>query len=124
MQQTISVFGLGYVGCVSAACLAQAGFQVIGVEIDAEKVRMINEGKSPVVEPGLEELISRMVGNGRLRATTRMPDVSRSSRCTSRGRTPNSSPQLSSIPSICRLVFEPPCTASPAGLSSTKISSS
>ncbi len=70
MQQTISVFGLGYVGCVSAACLAQAGFKVIGVDIDADKVRMINAGKSPVVEPGLNELIDRTVGNGSLSATT------------------------------------------------------
>jgi len=70
MQHSISVFGLGYVGCVTAACLAKAGYQVIGVDINPEKVGMINEGKSPIVEPGLEKLIGRLVMDGRLRATS------------------------------------------------------
>jgi len=69
MQHTISVFGLGYVGCVTAACLAEAGYKVIGVDLNPEKVGMINAGKSPIVEPGLEELIDRMVKDGRLSAT-------------------------------------------------------
>lgn len=70
MQHSISVFGLGYVGCVTAACLAEAGYQVIGADIIPEKVKMINEGKSPIVEPGLENLIGRMVMDGHLRATS------------------------------------------------------
>lgn len=70
MQHTISVFGLGYVGCVTAACLAQAGHEVIGVDINPEKVRMINEGKSPIVEAGLEQVINEMVVDGYLHATT------------------------------------------------------
>lgn len=65
----VSVFGLGYVGCVSAACLARAGHSVIGVETNEEKAAMINEGKSPIVEPGLGELLTKVVGAGRLRAT-------------------------------------------------------
>jgi GDP-mannose 6-dehydrogenase len=66
----ISVFGLGYVGCVSAACLAKEGHEIIGVDINPIKVGIINDGKSPIVETGIGELIQEMVQAGRLRATT------------------------------------------------------
>ncbi len=65
----ISVFGLGYVGSVSAACLAAQGHHVIGVDVSAVKVEMIEAGRSPVVESGLEEVISEQRAAGRLRAT-------------------------------------------------------
>ncbi len=64
----ISIFGMGYVGAVCSACLADAGHDVIGVDISALKVDLINRGKSPVVEPGLEELLKKQIEEGRLRA--------------------------------------------------------
>src|ERR671929_2023689 len=66
----LSVFGLGYVGCVSAACFARAGHEVVGADVNATKVGIINAGRSPIVEAGVGELIDEMVKAGRLRATT------------------------------------------------------
>jgi GDP-mannose 6-dehydrogenase len=66
----VSVFGLGYVGCVSAACLARNGHEVVGVDVNAAKVETVRRGQSPIIEPGLPELVSEVVGSGRLTATT------------------------------------------------------
>jgi len=66
----VSIFGLGYVGCVSAASLAAEGHEIVGVDVNPEKVGAINQGRSPIVEPGLEELLKRGVAQKRLRATT------------------------------------------------------
>ena len=66
----LSVFGLGYVGAVTAACLARLGHQVIGVDIVKYKVDFLNNGESPVEEKGLREIIKEEVGKGRLSATT------------------------------------------------------
>ncbi|QXH37456.1 nucleotide sugar dehydrogenase [Pseudomonas muyukensis] len=66
----ISIFGLGYVGAVCAGCLSARGHQVLGVDIDQAKIDMINQGRSPIVEPGLEQLLLDGVRQGRLRGTT------------------------------------------------------
>lgn len=66
----ISIFGLGYVGTVSAGCLANDGHQVVGVDPVMTKVDLINAGKSPIVEAGLGRLVESAVSEGRLRATT------------------------------------------------------
>ncbi|HVH57487.1 MAG TPA: UDP-glucose/GDP-mannose dehydrogenase family protein [Vicinamibacterales bacterium] len=65
----VSVFGLGYVGSVSAACFAQDGHSVVGVDVNPDKVASLNDGRSPIVEKGLDELIRENASNGRLRAT-------------------------------------------------------
>src|SRR5687768_13738041 len=66
----LSVFGLGYVGCVSAACFAEEGNEVIGVDVNPTKVEIINDGKTPIIEEGINELIAKVVKTGRLSATT------------------------------------------------------
>src|SRR5881628_1329913 len=71
----VSVFGLGYVGSVSAASFAADGHEVIGVDVNADKVATVNAGRSPIVEPGLDDLLQRAVSEGRLRATTSTADA-------------------------------------------------
>ncbi|HSX90104.1 MAG TPA: UDP-glucose/GDP-mannose dehydrogenase family protein [Pseudomonas sp.] len=66
----ISIFGLGYVGAVCAGCLSARGHHVIGVDISPTKIALINQGKSPIVEPGLDELLHRGVDTGFLYGTT------------------------------------------------------
>jgi GDP-mannose 6-dehydrogenase len=65
----VAVFGLGYVGCVTAACLADRGHTVVGVDVNPMKIELIANGKTPVLEPGLGELVHAAVAADRLRAT-------------------------------------------------------
>lgn len=66
----VSIFGLGYVGSVSAACLADSGHEVVGVDVSPLKVEAIAAGRSPIVEEGLDDLMASGVAAGRLRATS------------------------------------------------------
>src|SRR5579863_10554740 len=70
MPHSISVFGLGYVGSVSAACFAHKGNRVIGVDLNPSKVDALNSGRNPIVEARLEELIAESHASCRLHATT------------------------------------------------------
>jgi GDP-mannose 6-dehydrogenase len=65
----ISIFGLGYVGTVSLACLARDGHHVIGVDIDPHKIAMLRDGLSPIIETGLRELMAEVVATGRVEVT-------------------------------------------------------
>jgi GDP-mannose 6-dehydrogenase len=65
----VSILGLGYVGCVSAACLARDGHHIVGVDVNPAKVRAVQRGNSPIIEPELEALIQAGVASGRLEAT-------------------------------------------------------
>jgi len=65
----VTIFGLGYVGCVTAALMAKDGHNVIGVDVSTQKVEQLSAGKSPIVEPGLDEVIEAVQASGKLRAT-------------------------------------------------------
>jgi GDP-mannose 6-dehydrogenase len=74
----ISVFGLGYVGSVSAACLAERGHEVVGVDVNPTKVELLSRGQAPVVEERIGELTAEVVATGALRATTDVAEAIRS----------------------------------------------
>jgi len=101
----ISVFGLGYVGCVTAACLASEGHTLIGVDVNPQKVELVVAGQSPVEEPGLDLLIKEVVKSGRFKATldsqaaVRNSDVSLI--CVGTPSNSNGSPNLQYIENVC-----------------------
>jgi len=66
----LSVIGTGYLGATHAAAMSSLGFQVVGVDVDEEKIAMLREGKVPFFEPDLEELLQSEVKSGRLTFTT------------------------------------------------------
>ena len=74
----VALFGLGYVGSVTAACLASRGHHIVGVDTDAGKVMTLNDSRPPVVEPGLDSLVAAAVAAGALRATESVRDGLRS----------------------------------------------
>src|SRR5439155_5496532 len=66
VDMRISIFGLGYVGSVSAACLAQDGHTAIGVDVNPQKMALVAKGRPPVIESGLDQLVRQVVRSGRL----------------------------------------------------------
>ena len=73
--EKISVSGLGYVGTVTSVCLAEMGYSVISVDIDADKVELVNNGESPIFEPEVPQLLKRALSQNRLVATTDIRDA-------------------------------------------------
>jgi GDP-mannose 6-dehydrogenase len=71
----VAIFGFGYVGTMTAACLAEKGHDVWGVDVDPNKVDLVARGQSPIVEPGLADLVARTVGDGALHATMSVDDA-------------------------------------------------
>jgi len=106
----ISIFGLGYVGSVSGACLARLGHSVVGVDVNPDKVAMLNEGHCPVVEERIGELTKEMVTAGNLSATTdpdaavRATDVSLISVGTPSAS--DGSPDLAAVDAVTRAIGE------------------
>ncbi|MDF3161011.1 nucleotide sugar dehydrogenase [Pseudomonas proteolytica] len=102
----ISIFGLGYVGAVCAGCLSARGHEVVGVDISKDKIDLINAGKSPIVEPGLGELLSQGIASGRLRGTTNFADAIRdtdlSMICVGTPSKKNGDLELNYIEAVCR----------------------
>ncbi len=102
----IGVYGLGYVGAVSAAALARNGHEVIGVDPNLTKVEMINEGRSPVIETDLDELVREGVASGRIRATTDAEDAVRgtgvSMVCVGTPSNGNGSLDLTQVEKVCQ----------------------
>ncbi len=101
----IAIFGLGYVGAVSAACLSKEGHRVIGVDANAAKVELINQGKSPVVEKDVDAMMESGVAAGTLRATTDSAAAVRDSDmaivCVGTPSSPNGNLDLSYVQRVC-----------------------
>ncbi len=104
----ISVLGLGYVGAVSAACLARDGHEVIGVDPERTKVELINVGKSPIIEKDVGHIIAEQVAAGRLRATTEVSDAVRQTDlvlvCVGTPSQPNGGIDLKYVRRVCEQI--------------------
>ncbi|MFZ3184872.1 MAG: UDP-glucose/GDP-mannose dehydrogenase family protein [Pseudomonas sp.] len=102
----ISIFGLGYVGAVCAGCLSSRGHQVVGVDVSASKIDMINAGKSPIVEPGLAALLKKGISTGLLRGTTDFAEAVRDTEvsfiCVGTPSKKNGDLELNYIEAVCR----------------------
>jgi len=102
----ISLFGLGYVGAVSAACLAKEGHDVIGVDPNQTKVDLINEGKTPIIENEIGEIIQQSVASGKLRATTDANEAIQQTEismiCVGTPSQPNGALDLQYVRNVCK----------------------
>ena len=75
MTLRLSVIGTGYLGATHAACMAELGYEVIGVDIDPAKVAILQSGTVPFYEPGLDEVLARNIAAGRLHFTTSLEEA-------------------------------------------------
>lgn len=106
----ISIFGLGYVGAVSLACLARDGHEVTGVDIDQAKLDLIREGKSPIIEEGIQELMKEVADSQRVHVTTDCAEAVNNSEisfvCVGTPSAPNGSQDLTAIDRLCEQMGE------------------
>ena len=104
----LSVFGVGYVGCVSAACFANDGHTVIGVDVNRTKVEILNRGDSPIVEPGISDLVRQTVNSSHLNATsdsaTAVHNSDISLVCVGTPSKPNGSLDLRYVEHVCEAI--------------------
>ncbi len=110
MNRSISVFGLGYVGTVTAACFAHKGSNVIGVDLNSAKVEAMAAGRSPIVEPQVGELIAQAARAGRLHATTNVVEAIDKSEisilCVGTPSLRNGKLDLGHVEPVCRQIGE------------------
>ena len=108
MTSRISIFGLGYVGCVSAACFAKEGHEVVGVDVNPSKVDMINDGVATIVEHGIGELVAEMRASGRLRATVDVHEAVQATDislvCVGTPSKPNGALELGYVARVCEQI--------------------
>ncbi len=88
----VTFLGTGYLGATYAICYAELGYEVLGFDVDADKIAMLNAGEVPIHEPGLDELLKRNLAAGRLRFSTDMAEVAEFGDCTSSASAPRSGP--------------------------------
>src|SRR5688572_25224866 len=104
----ISIFGLGYVGAVSLACLARDGHEVTGVDIDENKLDLIRRGKSPIVEAGIVELVDQVVASGKVSVTANVAEAIAMSElsfvCVGTPSQPNGSQNLGALRRVCEQI--------------------
>lgn len=109
-RQKVSIFGLGYVGCVNAACLAARGHRVVGVDVNPEKVAEVAKGGSPIVEPELGALLRKGARSGRITATTDPAEAVAASRvsfvCVGTPGDATGRPTFEHMLSVCRQIGE------------------
>lgn len=106
----ISVFGLGYVGAVTAGCLAEQGHTIVGVDVHPQKVDDFNRGQAPIIEPELDELLRQAHAKGLLRATTNcaeaVADTDISLVCVGTPSKSNGAPDISHVQEVARSIAE------------------
>ena len=106
----ISIFGLGYVGAVSMACLARDGHEVVGVDLDPIKLDLIRQGRSPIVEEGIQELTAKVVASGLVRVTNDVIEAVHSTKlsfiCVGTPSSPNGSQDLSAVRRVAEQIGE------------------
>ena len=106
----IAVIGAGYVGLTSGTCFAELGNDVICVDIDKEKIDMLNNNKIPIYEPGLKELVERNMKEGRLKFTTNIKEAVRNSEiifiCVGTPPKNNGEADLSYVEDVARQIAE------------------
>lgn len=106
----ISVFGIGYVGAVTSACLAECNHSVIAVDTNQTKVKCLNEGRAPLVENGLDSLVEQMTKQGRLSATSNLEkailETEISLICVGTPSRPDGSLDLQYVEQVCRQIGE------------------
>ncbi|MGH9405798.1 MAG: nucleotide sugar dehydrogenase [Terriglobia bacterium] len=108
--RSVSIFGLGYVGSVMAACFAHKGHRVVGVDVNTAKVETINSGHTPIIEAQVEEMVAEGIAAGRLRATTEVGPAVRETEvsfiCVGTPSQPNGKLDLGHVQSVSRQIGE------------------